>query len=148
MRAIGLTALLVVGTAHADPSASPPSRDAWVAACEAQLRAAAAVYQPKPTAYDRWEWHVADHGVTLRHEVTVAELLFEVTAAPTSEKSHPWRTDVVRNKQFPEVVDEIDLTRVVRGRAVTFRAAGMAGLKERDAFVKVFRPALESCVGH
>ena len=51
-----------------------------------------------------------------------------------------------RHVELPPRPAEVLLTRVGHGRIATLRAAGMAGLKHRDAFFKVFRPALDACL--
>ena len=143
MRIFLFAALLTCGIAHADA----PSSEGWIRSCENRLRQAAHAYRPQPTEYDRWEWKVAEGAVIVRYHLEHAELDYQITVESTSQKSHPWQTHIVHNQRFPEMVDEWSLTKVDRGRAATFRAAGMAGMKERDAFLKIFRPALDACLG-
>lgn len=143
MRIFWLAALLSLRTASADPGTAPPSAG-WIRDCESKLREAAATYRPE-SEHERWQWKIGDGSLELRYESLHAELDYQITVTATSQRSHPWRTQIVRNPRVPEVVDEWVLTRVYRGRVATFRAAGMAGLKDRDSFLKVFRPALDAC---
>jgi hypothetical protein len=143
LRILVVASVVIVGVARAD---APSPGDSWARTCEAGLRRAARVYGQSAAELERWEWTVDDHGVKLHYYQLHAELDYDVTVEPSAARSHPWRTRSVHNKQFPEVVDERSTTRAKHGRVATFRASGMAGMKERDAFFKVFRPALESCL--
>ena len=140
---IVVASVVIVGVARAD---SPSPSESWTRSCEAGLRRAARTYGQGPADLERWEWKVDDHTVKLHYYLLHAELDYDITVEPSAERSHAWRTRLVHNPQFPEVVDEQAMTRVSHGRVATFRARGMAGLKQSDAFAKVFRPALESCL--
>lgn len=141
MRIFVLLSLLAV--VHADTSAPT---DRWLRLCESRLRRAAHDYHPAASANERWDWQRGDATLQLRYHWIHGELDYQLSVAPTTQRSHSWRERLIRNPRFPELVDEWIASRAAGGHIATFRAAGMAGMMERDSFLASFRPALEACL--
>jgi hypothetical protein len=145
MRAFIVVWVTTLGVARADTSA-PAVADGWVQLCEADLRRAAAWYGQGSPDLERWDWQTESGAIRAHYYWLHGELDYQLAVSRTSQQSHPWRTRLIHNKRFPDVVDEWWIERVAAGRLASFRAAGLGGLRGRDRFLKAFQPALESCL--
>jgi len=117
VRALVVAALLSAGVARADTSA-PAASAGWERACETRLR----------SAVEEWD----------------RKLDF-----PSLDLFRRWDWNVgdddVELRYRHSRTNEDYLIRVSSGRVATFRARSAPGFRARDAFLKIFRPALDAC---
>lgn len=114
----------------------------WVASCDDRLHDAHLAYQgaieddfPR-WDFGQWDWKSDKTGVHLHYYWREFDYQLDVTA--TARVAHPWRARWVRRDWL--------LERVKGGRVASVRASGAGALRDRDAFLAAFRPALEACL--
>jgi hypothetical protein len=123
VRVLVVAALLSAGIARADTS-TPTASAGWEHDCETQLRRAADEWDrgldfASVDLFRRWDWNVGDDAIELRYRHSRTGEDYSIRISPGG-----------------------------RGRVVTVRSRGKTARREREAFLRVFRPALDACVEH